>query len=122
MLAVTRYRVPESDSSAFLRLARTALATLSEQPGWRSGEVGRAIDDPTLWLMTAEWDDMGSYRRALSSHDVKLTVVPLLSQALDEPTAYEVLTRTDATAVAADAGTVAVGEAAAPAIRTDLDR
>jgi hypothetical protein len=53
--------------------------------------VGRSTDDPTLWLMTLRWDGVGSYRRALSAYDVKVAAVPLLSTAVDEPTAYEVL-------------------------------
>ena len=32
----------------------------------------------------------GAYRRALSAYDVKLDAVPLLSRALDEPSAYEI--------------------------------
>jgi hypothetical protein len=36
-----------------------------------------------------EWENVGSYRRALSPYEVKLTAVPLLSLAIDEPTAYE---------------------------------
>ena len=32
---------------------------------------------------------VGAYRRALSSYDVKVGAVPLLSRALDEPSAYE---------------------------------
>ena len=31
---------------------------------------------------------MGSYRRALSAFEVKMTAVPLLSRAVDEPSAY----------------------------------
>jgi hypothetical protein len=34
---------------------------------------------------------VGSYRRALSAYDVKVTAVPLLSQAIDEPSAYELV-------------------------------
>jgi hypothetical protein len=34
---------------------------------------------------------VGSYRRALSSYDVKVTAVPLLSLAYDEPSAFEVM-------------------------------
>ena len=34
------------------------------------------------------WDNVGSYRRALSSYDVKVAVVPLLAQAVDEATAF----------------------------------
>ena len=37
------------------------------------------------------WEDVGAYRRALSSYDVKVTAVPLLSRAVDEPSAYEVV-------------------------------
>lgn len=122
MLAVTRYRVPESASGAFLTQARTALSVLAGQPGWRSGEVGRAVDDPGLWVITTHWEDVGSYRRALSAYDVKVSAVPLLSQAIDEPTAFELLTDTDETAHAADAATVGIGSAAAPSVRTDLTR
>jgi hypothetical protein len=50
------------------------------------------------------WRDVGSYRRALSSYDVKVTAVPLLSRALDEPSAYELYERWEA----------AVGEHARP--------
>jgi hypothetical protein len=36
-----------------------------------------------------EWENIGSYRRALSPYEVKLTAVPLLSLAIDEPSAYD---------------------------------
>ncbi len=42
---------------------------------------------------------MGSYRRALSAYDVKLGAVPLLSRAVDEPSAYEVLGEEGVTAL-----------------------
>ena len=53
------------------------------------GHVGRNVDDPGLWVLTTEWEGPGAYRRALSSYDVKVTAVPTLSRALDEPSAYE---------------------------------
>ena len=40
-------------------------------------------------MLTTEWEGPGAYRRALSAYDVKLTAVPTLSRALDEPSAYE---------------------------------
>ena len=49
------------------------------------------MDDPELWVLTTRWQNVGSYRRALSAYDVKLTAVPLLSRAIDEPSAYEVV-------------------------------
>ena len=122
MLAVTRYRIEPVDAASFLKQARAALAVLTDRPGWRTGQVGRAMDDPALWVLTTEWDDVGSYRRALSAYEVKVTAGPLLSRAIDEPTAYEVLTTDgDGSALASDAGQVAVGEAAASDVPTDLD-
>jgi hypothetical protein len=53
------------------------------------GEIGRNVDDPELWVLTTRWENVGSYRRALSAYDVKLSAVPILSRALDEPSAYE---------------------------------
>jgi hypothetical protein len=40
-------------------------------------------------VLTTRWHGAGSYRRALSAYDVKLTAVPVLGRALDEPSAYE---------------------------------
>jgi hypothetical protein len=76
-------------------------------------EVARASDDPELWAMVARWESVGSYRKALSSYEVKLNAVPFLSRAIDEPTAFEVLfgiaaegERVTSSDLAGDAGTV----------------
>ncbi|UYM05773.1 antibiotic biosynthesis monooxygenase family protein [Solicola gregarius] len=89
MIVVTRYRVTPGDASSFATRAHTALDALAQQRGYRTGGVGRNVDDESLWTLTTLWDDTGSYRRALSSTDVKLAAVPLLSEAIAEPTAYE---------------------------------
>ncbi len=91
MLVVTRYRIPDADVDAFRSQAAAALAALADRPGFRDGVIGRNVDDPTLWTLTTWWRDVGSYRRALSGYDVKVAAVPVLSRALDEPSAYEVL-------------------------------
>ncbi|WP_166354962.1 antibiotic biosynthesis monooxygenase family protein [Phytoactinopolyspora limicola] len=122
MLVITRYRVPRHEAVEFRDHARAALRVLADQAGWRGGHVGRAADDPTLWVLTSLWHDVGSYRRALSAYEVKLRAVPLLSRAVDEPTAFELLTDDDAGARAVDAEDVGLGSAAAPVVETDLDR
>ncbi len=91
MLVVTRYRVDPAEQTAFHSRAQAALAALAERPGFLDGQVGRNVDDAALWTLTTRWRDTGSYRRALGGFQVKATAVPLLSLALDEPTAYEVL-------------------------------
>jgi len=78
-------------SDVFGREAAAALAALASRPGYVDGVIGRNVDEPDLWTLTTRWRDVGSYRRALSGYDVKVTAVPLLSRALDEPSAYEVL-------------------------------
>jgi len=90
-----RFRLPESAAAKFLDDAQAALRALAARPGYADGVIGRATDDPTLWLMTLRWDSVGAYRRALSAYDVKVAAVPLLSTAIDEPTAYEVLADAD---------------------------
>jgi hypothetical protein len=91
MLVVNRFRVPEDESGEFRGRLETALAVLSEQKGYDDGQVGRNVDDPSLWTMVTRWRDVGSYRRALSTYGVKVGAVPLLSSAIDEPSAYESL-------------------------------
>ena len=46
---------------------------------------------PSLWVLQTRWENVGSYRRALSSYDVKVGAVSLLSRAVDEPSAYELV-------------------------------
>lgn len=89
MLVVNRFRVPEADGEAFRSDLETAHSVLADRPGYVSGQVGRNLDDPTLWLLTTTWENVGAYRRALSSYGVKMGAVPLLSRAVDEPSAYE---------------------------------
>jgi quinol monooxygenase YgiN len=88
-LVVTRFVVGEPDS--FLERAHTALGTLAARPGYLSGQLARAIDEPDTWCMVTVWESVGAYRRALSSYEVKVHATPLLAEALDEPSAYEVL-------------------------------
>lgn len=91
MLVVNRFRVPLDDGETFRADLAAAHAVLASCTGYVEGRVGRNVDDPELWVLTTRWDSVGAYRRALSSYDVKLHAVPLLSRALDEPSAYEVV-------------------------------
>ena len=90
MLVVNRFRVPDAEAEAFRADLERAHALLAERPGYVAGHVGRNVDDPTLWVLVTTWEHVGAYRRALSAYDVKLHAVPVLSRALDEPSAYEI--------------------------------
>jgi quinol monooxygenase YgiN len=91
VLVVSRFRVEEAEAGEFRVGLELAHATLAERPGYVAGYVGRNVDDPTLWALVTTWEHVGAYRRALSAYDVKLHAVPLLSRALDEPSAYEMV-------------------------------
>lgn len=128
MLAVLRFTVPETEAASFLTAAHTAVAALADRPGYRSGTIGRSVDDPTRWVLVTTWDGVGAYRRALTAYDVRVSAVPLLSRAIDEPGAYEtLLVQTGGQADiapsrrAADADVVGLGHAAGPEVRSDLE-
>ena len=98
MLVVTRLRTPSSsrgtDPAAEDELRRGllhALAILAAKLGHVGGEVGRNVDDPTLWVLTTRWENVGSYRRALGSYEGKMHIQPLMVHAVDEPSAYELV-------------------------------
>jgi len=91
VLVVNRFREGAGDPGDDLRTAlEGAHAALAERPGYVDGTLGRNLDDPALWVLVTRWQDVGSYRRALSSYEVKLRAVPTLSRALDEPSAFEI--------------------------------
>ncbi len=93
VIVVNRFRAgPEPVAGdALRRELEQALEALGRRPGFVGGTIGRNVDEPGLWLLTTRWENVGSYRRALSSYDVKVSAVPLLSRAIDEPSAYEVV-------------------------------
>jgi quinol monooxygenase YgiN len=122
VLVVTRYVVAEQRAAEFREQGRKALLTLHVQRGCRAAVLGRSVDDPTVWTLSMRWTSVGDYRRALSSYDVKVDVVPLMQQAVDEPSAFEELCAWDEQqglvesepALASDADSVALGEAGTP--------
>ncbi len=120
-VALLRFR--SHDVPALMAHLRASVALLSTKVGFINAHMARAIDEPELIVLQLGWDTVGSYRRALSSYDVKVQVVPVISQALDEPTAFEVLHFRDAGgavdargALAADATTVSLGSASAEVV------
>jgi quinol monooxygenase YgiN len=92
MLLICRFDISPDGEQDFVRRARRALALLSAAPGCQHAELARAIEQPERWVLTARFDSVVAYRRALSPFDVREHVIPLLSEALaDEPATYETL-------------------------------
>jgi hypothetical protein len=107
VLAVLRFEASDEDET-FVDEAVVALRLLAARPGFRSGQLVRAYDQPgpalaskgdeertegavSLWCLVTEWESVGAYRRAVGSYDVRSVATPLLSRALSEPSAFEPL-------------------------------
>jgi len=106
MLVLNRFVVPPDTRDGFVEQAHAALAALADRPGYLSGRLTRALDDPSYWTLVTEWESVGAYRRALGGFDVKVHATPLLARSLDEPSAFETLAAAepggDVTVVASD--------------------
>jgi heme-degrading monooxygenase HmoA len=83
--------VPIEDAETFTDQVRTVLQALAGSPGYRSGRLGRTVDDPTLWALVTEWEGAGFYRRGIGAYEVRMTFIPLSVLAIDEPGAYEIV-------------------------------
>ena len=120
LLVVTRFRVPADRFDAFAAQAREAIAALGACAGFVGAELGQSTDEAELRLISTRWTGIGAYRRALSDFTVKMTAIPFLSLAIDEPSAFEIVhartpagTRDAASGLAADARHIGLGEASA---------
>ena len=91
VIVLNRFRVPDERRETFRDQAAAAMGVLQTKAGLVSIELVQNVDEPDLWVLTTRWENVGAYRRALSSYDVKLHGIPVLSRAIDEPGAYEVV-------------------------------
>ena len=100
VLAVLRFETPDD---GFLDELVGVLRLLGARPGFQGGQIARAYDRPDLWCLTTEWESVGAYRRALGSYDVRAGGTPVLTRALNEPSAYETLASTSTAGPGGDA-------------------
>ena len=89
MLAIARFSIPFGVAEDFRVELEGVMNVLAQAVGYVDGQVGQNLDDPTLWVLTTTWENVGSYRRALSSTRAKLEAIPVLARAIDESGAYE---------------------------------
>lgn len=94
MLFVTRHRVPVAEAGAFAQAAQSAVAALAVRPGFVSAQVARCLDDPDLWVFTSTWASVGAGRRALVSGETREVLMPVMASAVDEPSAFDLVSST----------------------------
>lgn len=88
MISVTHFAAADA---GFADRAQAALEALAARPGYLRGTLGRSTDDAERWVLVTEWENVGSYRRALGGYEVKLRATPLLADAVDLPSSFESL-------------------------------
>jgi quinol monooxygenase YgiN len=86
-MAISRFRVP-GDAAGFRLVAEPVVAHFAASSGSQGAELVQNLDEPGLWAIVSRWTDVGSYRRAFNGTAAKLVLLPLLSLAIDEPSAY----------------------------------
>lgn len=89
MIAIARFEVSLGHSANFRTELEVAKDALAECVGYIDGNIGQNLDEPSLWVLMTRWENVGSYRRALSAMRSKLEAIPVLARAIDEPGAYE---------------------------------
>jgi hypothetical protein len=89
MIAIARFQVSLAHSANFRTELEAARDALAECVGYIDGSIGQNLDEPSLWVLMTRWENVGSYRRALSAMRSKLEAIPVLARAIDEPGAYE---------------------------------
>jgi heme-degrading monooxygenase HmoA len=89
MIAIARFEVSLGHSANFRTELEGAKDALAECVGYVDGSIGQNLDEPSLWVLMTRWENVGSYRRALSAMRSKLEAIPVLARAIDEPGAYE---------------------------------
>ena len=85
MLAISRFRTTDP---SFGDQATPVVEWWAARPGCEGIELVQNLDDPELWAMVGRWDSVGSYRRSFNGYEAKALLTPLLSMAIDEPSAY----------------------------------
>ncbi len=111
MLLVCHFLLGPDDVAEFRVRAGRAVALLGARPGCRSVALGRAVDTPGAWVLSARFDSVTAYRRSLAPFEVREHVAPLLAQCLtaaaEVPTTFEVLLEHDGTALREHPGLLA---------------
>ena len=89
MIAISRFQVDAASQTDFVSRAEAAVEHFRGCAGNTAAELVRNLDEPQLWAIVTHWENVGSYRRSFSGYEAKMVLVPLLSESIDEPGAYE---------------------------------
>lgn len=85
LLAISRFR---GVGPGFAEEAEAVAAFWRGRSGCLGVDVVRNLDDQDLWAIMSRWENVGAYRRSFNGFDAKMILTPVLSRAIDEPSAF----------------------------------
>jgi quinol monooxygenase YgiN len=91
IMVVTRIDVNEPEDKEFLG---TCMNILGNNPGCLGVELGRSLDSEVEHILVSRWSNVGLYRKALSSYQVKSEVIPFISVRTRDSFTAEIVTFT----------------------------
>ena len=87
----------------------SVIEVLQKSVGFESLSLLHSPDEPNHYSVLSKWQDVGSYRRALSATNAKLVVWPFLAPMLPAPTVFETLLEVTASEITEHASTLQEG-------------
>lgn len=85
MLAISRF---QDVWPGFAAEAEGVADFWRQRQGCLGVDVVRNLDDQDLWAIVSRWENVGAYRRSFNGFDAKMILTPVLSRAIDEPSAF----------------------------------
>lgn len=85
MIAITRFADQGPD---FATEAAPVISWWSARAGCLTMDLVQNLDDHGLWAIVSRWESVGAYRKSFNGYDAKMILTPLLSRAVDEPSAF----------------------------------
>ena len=79
----------DRDVTVWVPAMHKGLEVLATAHGFISADIIRSVDEPGRCIVHALFHDVGSYRRAVSSAAAKMSLWPMLSDMVDQPSAFE---------------------------------
>jgi len=83
--------VPAAERDSFDQGFDRMSELFSQSAGFLSVELGQSTDSLEDLTVIHRWESVGSYRKALSRHEVKAEVIPFLSQFTRDSVTVEII-------------------------------
>lgn len=81
---VAKHIIKEECIDAFLVAVRNVMEVSTKHPGNISYTLGKSLDDPTVFTLFEEWEDMDSIKAHLEREDFQTNVAPIMDMMAEQ--------------------------------------